>query len=288
MFHCDELKIHRIVDYQGAMVAATTMFPELTEDVLAANRSWLRRIGALSPDDRIVLCFQSYLIQTPDHVVLVDACIGNDKERQTRPHWHHRRDEAYLRALARAGIAPAEVDFVLCTHLHVDHVGWNTRLENGRWVPTFPNARYLFSAKEMAFWSEQNRQQPVPHLIDSVLPVIEAGHAELVRNTHECSEHVRLISTPGHTVDHVSVAFGRNRDSAVVTGDLIHSPLQLRHPQLSMLRDFDPFIATATRRRFLERYAETETLCCAAHFPTPSVGRILRVPESDAFEMVAA
>jgi glyoxylase-like metal-dependent hydrolase (beta-lactamase superfamily II) len=134
----------------------------------------------------------------------------------------------------------------------------------------------------------QNRQEPVSHLIDSVLPVIEAGRAELVRNTHECSEHVRLVPTPGHTIDHVGIALGRDRDAAVVTGDLIHSPLQLRHPQLAMQRDFDPLVATATRRRFLERYADTETLCCTAHFPTPSVGRIVHVPGRDVFEMVAA
>lgn len=288
MFHCDQLTIHRIVDYQGAMVAATTMFPDLTEEVLAANRSWLRELGALSPDDRIVLCFQSYLIQTPDHVVLVDTCIGNDKERLTRPHWHHRRDDGYLRALAGIGLTPADVDFVLCTHLHVDHVGWNTRLDNGRWVPTFPNARYLFSETEMAFWLARNREEPVPHLIDSVLPVIEAGRAEFVGNTHECSEHVRLVSTPGHTIDHVGVALGRDRDAAVVTGDLIHSPLQLRHPALAMQRDFDPAVATATRVRFLERYADTQTLCCTSHFPTPSAGRIVHDPRRGAFAMVAA
>lgn len=287
MFHLDDLTIHRIVDYQGAMVRAASMFPNLTEDMLAANRAWLRSVGALSQDDCIVLCFQSYLIQTPDHVVLVDTCIGNDKERPGRPHWHHRSDDAYLRALTAVGMTPGDVDFVLCTHLHIDHVGWNTRLENGRWVPTFPNARYLISEKEMAFWSAQHREEPMPHLIDSVLPVVEAGRAQFVHNTHECSEYVRLFSTPGHTVDHVSVALGRGRDAAVVTGDLIHSPLQLRHPHLQMRRDFDPLVATATRRDFLARYADTDTLCCTAHFPTPSAGLIVRVPGTDTFELAA-
>lgn len=287
-FHVDDLTIHRIVEYQGGMVAATTMFPNLSSEMLASNRNWLQQLGALTLDDRVVLCFQSYLIQTPHHNVLVDTCVGNDKTRESRPHWHHKRDYTYLRALAQTGVRPGDIDFVLCTHLHVDHVGWNTRLENGHWVPTFPNARYLFSKKEMAFWLAQHHEKPVDYLVDSVLPVIHAGRAEFVGNTHECGEHVRFMPTPGHTIDHVAIALGRGHDGAVVTGDLIHSPLQLRQPELQMQRDFDADLATRTRRAFLERYSETDTLCCTAHFPTPAMGRIRRRTGAAGYELDAS
>jgi glyoxylase-like metal-dependent hydrolase (beta-lactamase superfamily II) len=286
-FSVDDMTIHRIVEYQAGMVPALTMFPNLTADTLAAHRTWLEQIGALLPDQRIVLCFQSYLIRTPEGNVLVDTCIGNDKERDTRPHWHRKRDGAYLGGLASAGVTPEQIDFVMCTHMHVDHVGWNTRLADGRWVPTFPNARYVFSARELEYWCARNEQEPVQHLVDSVLPVIAAEQALLVDNTFECNEHIRLRPTPGHTIDHVAVAAGRGRDAAVMTGDLIHSPLQLRHPELQMLRDFDPHQASETRRDFLERYCDTDTLCCTAHFPTPSAGYLRHRRDAVGFELVA-
>ena len=160
--------------------------------------------------------------------------------------------------------------------LHVDHVGWNTRLEDGRWVPTFPRARYLFSERELAFWTERHRAEPIPHLADSVLPVVAAGRADLVTSAHEVDDHVRLLPTPGHTPDHFAVAVGRGRDDAVITGDLIHSPLQARYPGLRMRLDHDPALAATTRHAFLDRYCDTATLCCFAHFPSPSTGRIRR------------
>jgi glyoxylase-like metal-dependent hydrolase (beta-lactamase superfamily II) len=286
IFHIDDMTIHRIVEYQAGMVPVTSMFPNLAPDVLADNRAWLRSLGALSEDDRIVLCFQSYLIRTPHFNVLVDTCVGNDKERESRPHWHRKRDDAYMSGLAHAGLGVDDIDFVMCTHMHVDHVGWNTRLEDGRWVPTFPNARYVFSKKELAYWTAQNDREPVAHLVDSVLPIVAAGRAELVTNTHACCDHVRLMPTPGHTIDHVAVALGRSRDAAIVTGDLIHSPLQLRHPELRMWRDYDPDQAVATRRHFLARLADRDTLCCTSHFPTPSVGHIQGRPRLPGYELV--
>jgi glyoxylase-like metal-dependent hydrolase (beta-lactamase superfamily II) len=169
-----------------------------------------------------------------------------------------------------------DIDFVLCTHLHVDHVGWNTRLDNGRWVPTFPKARYLFSARELAFWTERHAIDPIPAIADSVLPIVAAQRADLVDSSHVLSDHVRLLPTPGHTPDHFAVALGRGRDVAVLTGDLIHTPLQMRYPELSMMADTDRTRSAMTRRSFLERYCDTDTLCCTAHFPSPSVNRISR------------
>jgi glyoxylase-like metal-dependent hydrolase (beta-lactamase superfamily II) len=274
-FSVADMTIHRIVEQEVPFMAALDMLPDLTPELLAENRSWLEP-QALDRDGALILCVQSYVVRTPHHTILVDSCIGNDKPRPTRPNWHQKSDDTYMRGLAAVGLTVDDIDFVMCTHLHGDHVGWNTRLDNGRWLPTFPKARFLFGRTEYDYWSGQHAKSPVAAFGDSVLPVMEAGRAELVAGDHELGDHVRLMPTPGHTPGHVAIGFGRGRDEAVMTGDLIHSPLQARFPQLSTRFDTDRAEAAVTRRTFLERYCETETLCCTAHFPSPSVGRIGR------------
>jgi glyoxylase-like metal-dependent hydrolase (beta-lactamase superfamily II) len=268
-----DLTIRRIVEREGPFLPALDVFPTLTADRLDENRHWLAP-KALDRDDRLVFSFQSYLVRTPRHTILVDTCIGNDKARPARPEWNLKRDETFMRGLAAAGFSVDDIDFVMCTHMHVDHVGWNTRLLDGRWIPTFPKARYLFSKGEFDYWTEQHAKTPAPPFGDSVLPIVEAGRAEFVRDDHALDEYVRLLPTPGHTPHHVSVCFGRNGDDAVMTGDLLHSPLQARYPELSSRFDVDGDVSAETRRRFFERYCGTRTLCCTAHFPSPSVGRI--------------
>jgi glyoxylase-like metal-dependent hydrolase (beta-lactamase superfamily II) len=185
-------------------------------------------------------------------------------------------DDTYARGLKAASVSVDEIDYVMCTHLHVDHVGWNTRLENGRWVPTFPNARYIFAKGEFDYWTEQNAKTEVPPFVDSVLPVVEAKKAEIVSNDFAIGDHARILPTPGHTPGHVAFTFGKGKDDAVFAGDLMHSPLQTRYPELSPKFDVDPAQAAVTRRNFLERYCDTDTLCCTAHFPSPSSGKIRR------------
>ncbi len=271
-----EVTIRRIVEQETGFLPARDMLPGLTEERLAENRAWLREAGALDESDRVVLCFQSYILRTPHHTVLVDSCIGNGKDRPTRPAWHMKSDETWMRGLAAAGLRPEDIDVVMCTHLHPDHVGWNTRLQDGRWVPTFPKARYVFSARELAYWQERHARTPIPHLVDSVLPVIAAGRAELVQSDFALDDHIRLLPTPGHTPNHFAVCVGRGRDDAILTGDFIHSPLQARYPELSVWVDADPAQAAATRRAALERLCDGATLCCTAHFPSPSIGWIRR------------
>jgi glyoxylase-like metal-dependent hydrolase (beta-lactamase superfamily II) len=174
----------------------------------------------------------------------------------------------------------------MCTHLHVDHVGWNTRLDNGRWVPTFPNARYVFAKAEYDYWAAQNAKSELPVFADSVLPVVEANRAELVTNDFAIGDHARIRPTPGHTPGHVAFVFGKGKDAAVFSGDAMHSPLQTRHPELSPKFDVDPLLAAATRRALLENYCDTETLCCTAHFPSPSAGRIKRRGDAFTCEMI--
>jgi glyoxylase-like metal-dependent hydrolase (beta-lactamase superfamily II) len=271
-----DLTIHRVVEQETTFLPALDLMPGLTPEVLSENRAWMRQANALDEQDTLILCFQSYVIKTPHHTILVDSCIGNDKPRPQRPNWNMKTDDTYLRGLAGAGFSVDDIDFVMCTHLHVDHVGWNTRLENGRWVPTFPKARYVFARQEFDYWTEQNAKGPVPPFVDSVLPVVEAKRHEIVGNDHQIGDHVRILPTPGHTPGHVAFTFGRGKDDAVFSGDLMHSPIQTLYPEMSVKFDVDQAQAATTRRSFLERYCDTDTLCCTAHFPSPSVGKIRR------------
>jgi glyoxylase-like metal-dependent hydrolase (beta-lactamase superfamily II) len=271
-----DLTIHRIVEQPAALFDPFTFLAGLTPELLEDNRSWLEP-AALDPrTGKLVMCIQSYVVRTPHHTMLIDSCVGNDKERPSIPMWSRLKSDAYMNALAAAGLSVGDIDLVMCTHLHVDHVGWNTRLENGRWVPTFPNARYLFSRKELAYWSEQNSRAPVPWIVDSVLPIVAANRADLVTSDHVLDDHVRLEPTPGHTIDHFAVALGRGRIDALMTGDLIHSPLQARCTDISLQVDYDGKQAASTRRRIFEQCCDTDTLICTAHFPSPSTGHVTR------------
>ena len=274
-FRVGDMTVHRIIEMESGMRHAAEFLPDLKPEVLAENRSWLAP-AALDAQDNLVLCFQSYIVQTGRHTILVDSCIGNDKDRPQRPQWHKKQDDAFMRGLAAAGLTVNDIDFVMCTHLHVDHVGWNTRLENGRWVPTFPKARYLFSKKELDYWLAENDKTALPPIVDSVIPIVEAKRCDLVTSDHAVDDTVALLPTPGHTIDHYAVTLGRGGRDGVITGDLIHSPLQARYPDLAMYVDYDAKQGAATRRKFLESYCDTSTLCCFAHFPSPSRGHIKR------------
>jgi glyoxylase-like metal-dependent hydrolase (beta-lactamase superfamily II) len=285
-FEVGDLTIHRVIEEETTFLPALELLPALTPELLAENRAWMRKAGAMDASDVLILCFQSYIVKTPHHTILVDSCLGNDKPRP-RPQWNMKTGDTYLRALAASGFSVGDIDFVMCTHLHTDHVGWNTRLEGGRWVPTFPNARYVFAETEFAYWNEQHAKTPVPPFGDSVLPIVEANKADIVRNDFVIGDHVRILPTPGHTPGHVAFTFGRGRDDAVISGDLMHSPLQTRYPGMSVKFDVDQAAAATTRRSFLERYCDTDTLCCTAHFPSPSTGRIRRWGNGFSCEAVA-
>jgi len=264
-------------------------FPRVSKADWDPYLSWLAPQAYDPATDSLIFPMQSYVVRTSHHTVLIDTCVGNHKERPTRPPWHQKTDATYLSALAAHGIAPEDIDFVFCTHLHSDHVGWNTRLEDGRWVPTFPNARYVFSKKELETWRDVGHPRfSRATLEDSVLPIVEAGRAELVSNDYALDDDIRLEATPGHTPDHVAVALASKGESAVMCGDLMHSPVQCRHPEWVPAPDWEPEVAARTRRSFLERYCETPTLVCTAHFPLPSAGRIVRAGNAFDFEYDAA
>jgi glyoxylase-like metal-dependent hydrolase (beta-lactamase superfamily II) len=279
--------IDRIVEQEGPFFDVSTFFPALTKELLDENRAWLQP-RFVDSKDRLMLCIQSYLLRTPHHTILIDTCVGNHKPRPARPFWHMLQTDRFERALAAASVGVGDIDFVMCTHLHVDHVGWNTRLENGRWVPTFPNARYIFADRELAYW-EQRRQADAaacPWITDSVLPIVAANRADIVKHDYAFNDIVRLLPTPGHSIDHYSVHVGKSGADAVITGDMIHSPLQARYPELGMMSDYDSRQAGQSRRELFGRFCDTSTLLCTAHFPSPSTGRV--VGWRDAFDIVGA
>lgn len=277
-FTVNDMTIHRIVEQEYGFTPLFEFLPTLTKEQFEANRSWMEEGAYDAATGNCVLCFQSYVVKTPHHNILVDACIGNDKTFPLRPAWNGKKDGNWMAALKAAGLGVEDIDFVMCTHLHGDHVGWNTRLENGRWVPTFPKARYLFSKKEYEYWTGPNVPStfaPDP-INESVLPIVEANRAELVTSDHELNDHIRLTPTPGHTPDHFAVCAGRGGDRAVFTGDLIHSPIQARYPEIGMRADYDSVQAGVSRRRVFDRFCDSATLLCTVHFPEPSLGRIAR------------
>ena len=271
-----DIAVDRVVEVEGPALPPDVLYPGAASEVIEAHRHWLEP-GLLDPaSGLLVISFHSFVIRTAHHVIVVDTCGGNDKSRPGKVRYHM-NSHPYLDNLAAAGIVPEDVDFVLCTHLHVDHVGWNTRLLDGRWVPTFPNARYLFGRVEWEFW-ERQYQSPAftddPYYEDSILPVIEAGQAEFVDTDYQIDDGVWLEPTPGHTPGQVALHIEGGRRRAVMSGDLMHTALQCAEPDLSSCFCVAPALSARTRRAFLERHADTDTLIMPAHFPTPSVGLI--------------
>ncbi len=269
----------RILETEGPEFPVGFLLPDATPAALAPHRRWLEPRFLDPATDRLLLAVQSYLIETTRHLILVDTCVGNDKERRFHAPWSHRRSPAFLDGLAALGRTPEDIDFVLCTHLHADHVGWNTRLVDGRWVPTFPNARYVFARTEIDHWlalNETGKRHSDGCIDDSVLPVVEAGQAVIVADDHALDDEVWLSPSPGHTPGHVCINLASQGRRAVLSGDVCHTPLQCREPGWSAVGCADPAQSAATRRAFLDAHCETDILVMTAHFPSPSTGRVRR------------
>jgi glyoxylase-like metal-dependent hydrolase (beta-lactamase superfamily II) len=237
----------------------------------------------MDEDGRLRASVHALVVETPDRRILVDTCIGNDKERMPMKNWHLLQT-SFLSDLAEAGYPRESIDTVICTHLHVDHVGWNTMLQDGRWVPTFARARYLIAEQELSYWRGQeddalNRQV----FADSVAPVLDAGLADLVTGSHRLCAEVDLVPTPGHTPGHVSVRIRSRGEEALITGDILHHPCQLAHPEWSSEADCDRAAAEATRRRVFEACADAPTLVIGTHFAGATAGRIVR--DGDAYRL---
>src|SRR5437899_10752711 len=259
-----EVEITRVLEFEAALFEPAVIHPEASPEIIARHRTWLEPTLMDPASGLLVFSFHSTVIRTARATILVDTCSGNDKERPHKPRYH-RKNWPYLANLVAAGFMPEDIDYVLCTHLHADHVGWNTRLVGARWVPTFPNARYLFAGEEWEFW----RHEKDECIADSVVPVVEAGQAVLVDADYVVDEWLRLEPTPGHTPGHVAVRLGTSAGEAVFSGDLMHRTVQVAEPQWSSRFCYDPAKARDTRRAFVERHADSGVLVLAAHFPTP-------------------
>jgi glyoxylase-like metal-dependent hydrolase (beta-lactamase superfamily II) len=273
-----DITIHPVVEQQGAFFDTMEFFPTLTKEVLEENRSWLEPTFIDPATGRLVLCVQGFVIKTPQQNILIDSCVGNHKPRPARPFWNMMNSDRFEKNLGAIGLAVNDIDYVMCTHLHVDHVGWNTRLDNGRWVPTFPKAKYIMADRELAHWTQKEKDDPasVPWITDSVLPIVEAKRAQIVTSDFALNESVQFIPTPGHTIDHYSVLVGQSGQDALITGDMIHSPIQGKYPELGMRADYDSRQAGQTRHQIFDRFCESPTIMCITHFPSPSTGRVRR------------
>jgi glyoxylase-like metal-dependent hydrolase (beta-lactamase superfamily II) len=234
---------------------------------------WLRP-HFIDDDGNLITSIFSLLVESAGARLVIDTCLGNDKQRAV-PMWHERQG-AFLEQIAAAGFARETVDYVVCTHLHPDHVGWNTMLVDGEWRPTFPNARYLFSEKDWEWLDAQPVTALGDYCGDSVRPVFDAGLAELFTPDHAVTDEVWLESTPGHSPGHISVRISSRGENAIVTGDLIHHPCQMAKPHWCSPFDFDSKQALRTRNDFLRRFSDEPVLVIGSHFATPTAGRIVR------------
>ncbi|WP_419906824.1 MBL fold metallo-hydrolase [Hoeflea sp.] len=264
-----DVEVWRILEINAPFLTPEELFPTAGPDVAKIVESHVKG-GVCRQSGRIILPVQGFLLKTPSHNILVDSCVGNDKTNATMADWNMRSDTRFMAALTAAGVSTEEIDYVLCTHLHPDHVGWNTRLEDGRWVPTFPNARYLMPAAD----EEVQRSRNADLYVESVLPVIAAGQAELVEAGHMLGDHVTLMPTPGHTHGHVCIKVKSGDHEAVITGDAMHSTVQCWYPQWHFKFDTDAEMAVASRRRLLEEASESGCIVVGSHFLLPSLGHV--------------
>jgi glyoxylase-like metal-dependent hydrolase (beta-lactamase superfamily II) len=274
------VKITNVVEI-GATGGTRFILPQATPQE-AQNMPWLVPHYA-NAEGRLRLNVQSWIVETPTHKIIVDTCIGNNKAGRSVPVWNG-LNKPFLNDLAAAGYPAETLDTVLCTHLHVDHVGWNTKLENGRWVPTFANARYLFGKTEYEHWAAHSPEGEHRAVFeDSVQPIMEAGRADLIGSDHRIGDEVSLIATPGHTPGHMSILITSDGQQALLTGDVAHHPCQMAHLDWSSTADSDPVQSIEARKMLFSRFADTPTLVFGGHYDP---GHIVR--DGDAFRLVAA
>ena len=274
--HLGDMQLDVLVEQNKPGSDAFWLFPNLTREELEAHRHLLEPDALEKGGTRLILPKKTFVVRKGGKIILIDTCLGNHKNLPGWPDWHMKDDTVYMDELARVGLSVEDVDFVMCTHLHIDHTGWNTRLEDGRWVPTFPNARYIFSKREFDHWNAVWEKEERHYFGESVLPVVEHGREQLVSSDFELMDGVRLMPTPGHTPDHCAVQLLSKGHEVIVTGDMIHSPLQMYLLHLDDHADWDTAMARTTRNAFMARYADTDTVIAPIHFPAPSFGRFVR------------
>jgi len=276
------VKVTRVVEMQLPTPAGASYFmPQATAAELRKS-PWLYP-NFVSEDEVMQMSIHALLVEAPGLRLVVDTCVGNDKPRGLL------RGKAlstnFLKEMEAAGWTRESVDAVVCTHLHVDHVGWNTMLEDGKWVPTFPGARYYIGRIEYEHWAADGAGEQQQILDDSVQPIFDAGLAQFVELDHRISDEIRLMPSTGHTPGHVCVSIESEGERAVITGDMSHHPCQLAHPDWSPAFDSDPEAAAKTRARLFAEWADRPILVIGTHYATPTAGHVRRDGAAFRFEV---
>jgi glyoxylase-like metal-dependent hydrolase (beta-lactamase superfamily II) len=275
-----DVTVDRIQDWKGPIFHVPDAFSGSSWEAVETQRDWLEP-HFLAPKGQgapgsLDGSLHTYLIRTPHFNVLVDTCVGNDRKRAAIPAWNMMNTD-YLAKIAAFGVRPEDVNYVMCTHLHFDHVGWNTKLENGRWVPTFPNARYIFHKTEYDYWKDHQDHFAMDNsFADSVLPIIEAKRADLVKGDFAIDDTIWLEPSPGHSPGHVCINLKHGKDSALFTGDAFHHPIQVAYPEWGIFADTDLSGSSVSRRKIIDRLCDTDTYMLAAHFMDPTIARVVR------------
>ena len=269
------VRISRVVE--SVLPFAVDFFAEATPDDVAAE-GWLVP-DFVDADGRYQMSIQTLAVEAQGRRIVVDTCVGNAKERPLSPEFDN-QDGPFIANLTAAGFDPDRVDTVICTHLHFDHVGWKTRLVDGKWIPTFPLARYLFGAADIDYWSRSTDPLHSGAFVDSVQPLFDAGLVDPIAEGTAITADMRLTLTPGHTPGHLSVWIG---DRCVITGVVLHHPIQVRHPKWTARGDVDPDLARATRSQVLATSATNNALLLGTYFAGTGAGRVFATEDSYRF-----
>ena len=264
-----DLSITGLKDISLFSLPVNRLFPDFDKTVLTESDPL--PISVMSKG-LIHLTIRSWLLRQSGKNILIDTCVGAKKNRLNHPDWHQRDGKEWLNALKKENLRPEDIDIVMCTHLHADHVGWNTKLENGIWVPTFPNAKYVCGKIEYDYWNNTYKETDKHGAYeDSVLPIIKKNQMEFVEDGWDLMKGLKVQVRPGHTLGHLCL---ESNQGALFCGDVIHSPLQLRYPELSSAFCTDPSLARSTREKVLMEVSETGSHLIPAHFPDPGWTRI--------------
>lgn len=271
-----DVEIFQVVEMEGG-----ELIQEFIPDATLEN---IKKIKWLVPhfadsDGHLKALVQGFLVKSNNKNILIDTCNGSGKNRPTCPTWGN-LDSKFIVKLKSLGLNESDIDLVVCTHLHFDHIGWNTKKENDTWVPTFPNAKYLFVQKDYDYWKEKPEKEADDDKFafdDSVEPIVKAKLVQFVDSNYQIDDNIKLVPTPGHTPGHVSVTIESNGKKALVSGDFIHHPCQLEHPEWLMEgADTLPEVTFETRKKVLNELSDTDTLLIGTHFSNPVAGKIIR------------
>jgi len=269
-----DVTIDSIVERDGPWRTPEAMFPACDPILARQHLAEMDPFVFDAATGKMVITYQTFVLRTPAHTILVDTCTGEDKNYPAPMDFPK---QPWLDGFHRLSLGFDDIDYVFCTHLHIDHCGWNTRLLNGRWVPTFPKAKYVFHKREYDAWEAATARGEAPPgdvWRMNCLPVVEAGQALLVDDDFALDNLVSLTPTPGHSPCHCCINITSRGQHAVVTGDLMHHPLQCREPDWSTIFCWDPALAAKSRRKFLSSVADTPTLLLPIHFAAPTAGTV--------------